>query len=180
MKKIIFILLVLGMQSFCGSVAFSQTHDIKVNPLILSFKAWNISYQYKSATKKWALQYNSILFDDGFFIDTEIKGMQFTLDYKRYFPNDKTYIAPFIRYQNVTFEDNEETLRHAHPGFGFIVGKEFHPFRAKGWIMDAYIGVNHISREYEIIEGNAPVLIDVPGTMYGTFLRIGVTTGVRF
>ena len=174
--RLLFLLVVL---SFSNKV-FCQSHTIKINPIILSFKAWNIGYEYTDLEKNWGLQLNAIAFGDGFFIDTRMTGIQITIDYKRCFPNKKTYFAPFLRYQNMEFEDFSGTISHKHPGIGLIVGKVFHPFNIRWWSVDMYAGINHISRRYEIVEGEEPIDIDVPVTIYGTGPRFGITTGINF
>lgn len=174
MKKIIIVLLLLASKT-----AFSQRNDIKINPLILPIRAWNVTYQHKHISQKWAIQVTSVLFDNGKFVNSHMRGFQITVDYKRYFDKSSSYVAPYYRYQDIIYESSVGAIQHTHPGFGLIVGKEVHPFKVQNWVVDFYFGVNYISEDYRVIEG-VPLFINIPDPIYGVFIRAGITSGVRF
>ncbi|HEU4469908.1 MAG TPA: DUF3575 domain-containing protein [Flavisolibacter sp.] len=115
----------------------------------------------------------------------KISGIFFTPEYRFYLSNNGEalngfYVGPYVRYQNLTIEENEDPNAISKAtlstfGGGVAVGRQ--------WVfgnivtLDVFLGPNYNSGKLKIKQGDD---IDVPGSFQGFGLRFGTTLGIAF
>jgi len=183
-KVLLFILLLLVAHLACLQAQPQNTgkNIIKSNFLSLPFSTWNLQYERLFAKK--SVQLSVAYINDFNFIETRMSGTYLTVDYKIYLnvpqKGFKNYIAPYIRYENIYFEDDPDAIRVNTVGGGFLYGWMIYFFKTDWLVLDLYGGVNYIPKTYTLEKGMAPPNIDLPITLFGVGGRFGASLGVRF
>ena len=166
-------------------IAYSQQkqkNSVKINTLLLPWKAYNLSYE-RALGEYNSLQIDIVKIHNSAFIDTGIDGLVYSLDYRLYNrAKKKTYISPFIKYQKIEFESNTAKIRHSNLGGGILVGKLFNLNEKKSLQLDINFGVNYMPFEYKVVYAQYPdnLGMDIPKTLANTFIRIGAYISYSF
>lgn len=157
-----------------------KRHQIKTNPAILFLPVWNLNYEFR-ATENKAVQLGVSFLDQANFIDTEMNGAIITFDYKYYLRkrrNRRGYLQPYLRYQNIEYAGNGDTITQNKIGGGVSAGRVY---EVTEWlVLDLSLGFNFIPTGYKTLETDGEIDVVLPPTLYGFGPRIGVLIGVTF
>lgn len=181
MKKILFatIATVTSILSF-AQYGEGKVNVFKVNMLSPLVRTGSVFYERKLSEKSSAqigLAYTGFNRES-----VKINGLVITPEYRLYLSESKSalegfYIGPYLRYQNLKFEDdfeNKATLNSF--GGGVLAGHQ--------WIfsnivsLDIFLGPNYNAGDIKVSQGSDD--IDVPSNVRGFGLRFGVTLGITF
>ena len=180
MRRILPVLLVIGVLIGTYQPVKAQTNVIKINVLSLVVKTVNVSYELALSES------NSVQL--GFFYtgtsigDTKFSGFGITPEYRIYLSDtdapDGVYFAPFLRYQNFTLE--EEILgseaTYSTFGGGAIIGR--HWIFSETVSLDLFLGPAYHTGSVDVTVGNENDF--ELGSFDGFTLRFGLTFGFAF
>ena len=158
-----------------------RTLTLKTNPVISLVSMWNIQADI-STDEKRSFQLSFLSINDSYiFVDTEATGTIYSFDYKMYFRRGKStalYVSPFVRYQHMLYEGNQDRVQLHKPGAGAMIGKEWLLFQRI--VIDLHGGINYFSENYKIISTDGPIDVVIPKTLRGLGPRLGLLVGFRF
>jgi Protein of unknown function (DUF3575) len=165
--------------AFFATAASAQQNVIKINILAPIVKTFNVQYER-------ALNDNSSL-QLGFFYtgfssgDSKFSGFGITPEYRFYLSETAApqgvYIAPFVRYQSFSIEDDVTNSEGDFSAFGggVIIGKQW-IFKEK-IALDMFLGPAYYSGK---VDGESEDEEFETGAFDGFGLRAGICFGYRF
>ncbi len=164
-----------------------QAQEVRRNVVttnMLNFLFNTQDIQYERRFEKRALRLSVAYTDNHYFLNTIMDGWMTTLDYKIYInPGQvgyKSYVAPYLRFQNMYFEGPVDAVRVNTLGGGVLYGRVFRLFRLDWLTLDLHGGINYIPEGYKLLAGSSPPNIDLPLTSYKVGGRFGLSLGVAF
>jgi Protein of unknown function (DUF3575) len=162
------------------SAAYAQQNVIKINILAPIVKTFNVQYE-RALNDQSSLQLG--FFYTGYSTgDSKFSGFGITPEYRFYLSETAApqgvYIAPFVRYQSFTIEDDVADAEADFTAFGggVILGKQW-IFKEKV-ALDIFLGPAYYSGNVDVKSGNEDDL--EVGAFDGFGLRAGVCFGFRF
>lgn len=162
------------------SAAYAQQNVIKINILAPIVKTFNVQYE-RALNDQSSLQLG--FFYTGYSTgDSKFSGFGITPEYRFYLSETAApqgvYIAPFVRYQSFTIEDDVADAEADFTAFGggVILGKQW-IFKEKV-ALDIFLGPAYYSGNVDVKSGNEDDL--ETGAFDGFGLRAGVCFGFRF
>ncbi|MBL7841181.1 MAG: DUF3575 domain-containing protein [Cyclobacteriaceae bacterium] len=162
------------------SAGYAQQNVIKINILAPIVKTFNIQYE-RALTDQSSLQL-------GFFYtgyssgDSKFSGFGITPEYRFYLSETAApqgvYVAPFLRYQSFSIEDDAADAKADFSAFGggLILGKQW-IFKEKV-ALDIFLGPAYYSGNVDVKSGTEDDF--ETGAFDGFSLRAGVCFGFRF
>ncbi|GAB3875774.1 hypothetical protein GCM10028824_32040 [Hymenobacter segetis] len=191
------LLLASGLLLAAGS-ASAQTNNIKVNILSPIVKTGSFFFEHKLNPNS-SIQLGA-LFTNWSINDTKITGFAITPEYRFYLSESKEamqgfYVAPFLRYQNLTLKDTHDSYVYTGSGSGtyqsqtdeasldtfgggVLIGHQW-IFKQR-FSLDTFLGpsYNGGSVTYKSNGSNTGTLD--AGTFKGFGIRTGITFGIAF
>ena len=182
MKKLTFGLVLLAAGLIFSSTVFGQKKNaIKVN--IFSPIVRTGSFFYERALNEGASAQLGFFYTGYKITDTKFSGFGITPEF-RFYPSKKEdmkgfYLAPFLRYQSFTLEDeglvvSKGTLSTF--GGGLLIGGQF--LFGDIVTLDIFIGPGYNSGSIKVDSGNESAFST--GAFDGFGVRTGVTIGLAF
>jgi hypothetical protein len=163
-----------------GTATYAQQNVIKINILAPIVKTFNVQYE-RALNDQSSLQLG--FFYTGYSTgDSKFSGFGITPEYRFYLSETAApqgvYIAPFVRYQSFTIEDDVADAEADFTAFGggVILGKQW-IFKEKV-ALDIFLGPAYYSGNVDVKSGNEDDL--EVGAFDGFGLRAGVCFGFRF
>lgn len=190
------LLLVSGLLLAAGS-ASAQNNVVKVNILSPIVKTGSFFFEHKLNPSS-SVQLGA-LFTSWSIGDTKVSGFAITPEYRFYLSESKEamrgfYVAPFVRYQNLTLKDdysytsydsngnpisynnNAEASLNTFGG-GILIGHQW-IFKQR-FSLDAFLGPSYNGGSVSYKNGSNDGTLD-PGSFDGFGIRTGITFGIAF
>jgi len=191
MKKL---LLPAALLLLAAGSASAQNNVIKVNILSPLVKTGSFFYEHKLSSSS-SFQIGG-LFTSYSVGDTDLSGFAITPEYRFYLSERKEamegfYVAPFLRYQNLTLKDTYTTYNSNGNGTGTQTNKASLDTFGGGilighqWIfkqrfsLDTFLGPSYNGGSIKY-EGNQNGGTFDAGTFQGFGVRAGITFGIAF
>ena len=180
MKKTVIILLVIlfTVPAFPQDESEPETYNnvIKANTLILIIASGSIFYERRLTditAAQLGVGFLSYKIDE-----TKLSGLFLTPEFKFYIRKnalDGFYMAPYLRYMNCSYDNNngEGSLRNFGGGLSF--GRQW--IFEKGFAMELFFGGHYADSSFEITSGDEPTDLS---KMEGFRTRIGFCIGFAF
>lgn len=189
MKKIS-VLLTLVLAIGFGKMSFAQENAVKMNIFSLAFGTFNVAYE-RSINDVNTAQLG--VFYMGYKIgDTKLTGLAITPEFRHYFDESLHgfYIAPFLRYQNLSLSTENLTDIDTAGNIVYYDGKASYNSFGGGliaghqWVLgdhftiDIFLGPSYNVGTIKVTEGNEDDFS--LGSFDGFGLRFGLTFGFAF
>lgn len=162
-----------------ATVANAQSNAIKINFISPIFQTINVQYENAFAADKSAQL--GFFYTGASVSDTKFTGIGITPEVRFYLSDtdapDGFFVAPFLRYQNFTLEEEitGDEAELSTFGGGLIVGRQW-LFKEK-ITFEAFLGPSYASGDIKVTSGTDS--FDT-GAFDGFGLRIGFTIGLAF
>ena len=179
MKKLapLFLLLVIGFTSFAQDQpeVAPEKNVLKVNTLALIIRTGSVFYERKfsdAMSGQLGMTYLNYKVND-----VRLKGLTVTPEVRFYVRNnaiDGFYVGPYLRYNNYSFDDNENESAGKYTAFGGGVAFGRQWIFKKGFVLDLFFGGHYTGSNFEITSGTSePDLATVEGFNIRTGLLLG-------
>jgi len=150
--------------------------------MVLLFNVPNLAYEYTGFRKDLSIS-GSLSFADDWYVykDTEATGFIVVGEIKRYFwhaRNSSRYFSATIRFQNMTYEGNNDRVLLRRPGLAISYGREWLLWRHL--LIDGSIGGSYYPDKYKVKFTDGVVDISLPNFVIGLGLRVNCSIGWQF
>jgi hypothetical protein len=180
MKKSIVLAAVLVGFLFTSNTVQAQENVLKWNFLSALVKTANFSYE-RALSDNSSFQLG--LYYTGFSIEnTNWRGIGITPEYRFYISGevlDGVYVAPFLRYQNISLtndgSDGKATLNSF--GGGAVIGRQW--LFGEKFTLDIFLGPSYTTDNVKVDSGSDNIVYET-GSLTGFGLRTGLTFGFAF
>ena|ERR1041385_1829410 len=167
--------------ALAGSAIAQPTNAIKINLLSPVARTFNIAYE-KAINESGSFQLG-FFYSGAKISDTKISGFGITPEYRFYLSQTPApngfYVAPFLRYNSFTAQDNSNnTVNKATVtqfGGGVVVGRQW-VFKERV-TFDMFIGPKYQNTSTKVTSGTD----SFSGSLFNSFgIRGGITLGIAF
>ena len=179
MKKLLLLLVVvsLTLQSFAQSETSTEKNVLKVNTLSLILGTGSIFYEHGFSDKiSGQLGVGFLNYGSN---DNRFSGLFITPELKLYPKGnaiDGMYIAPYLRYQNLTVKVDTDKAALTNMGGGLAFGRQW--ITNSGFTMDLFFGGHYTSAKLNVESGSEGDFNI--GAFDGFGVRIGFAIGFGF
>jgi Protein of unknown function (DUF3575) len=182
MKKtlILFLLIVFTIPSLSQENAnvSSEKNVLKINILSLFLGTGSIFYERKISNLTSAQM--GVAYMNFKIMNTKFTGLILTPEFRIYVKKqaiDGFYVAPYLRYQNFTLDDNSAASKGSltSMGGGFLLGRQW--IKKSGFNMDLFFGGHYGSSSVKVDSGTDSFNTNF---MSGFSPRVGFVIGFAF
>ena len=173
-KSLLITLTIISIASF-KSIAQEVKNTFKINPLSALFRTGSVFYEHKLSNKssfQLGAAYLGLKIED-----VKFSGFSVTPEYRRYLKEHALsglYVAPYLRYQNLTVKDETNEGTYSSIGGGLVFGRQW--TYKSGFVLDLFFGPRYNSGKVKTNDSSEEPDVDV-AAIDGFGIRTGILIG---